>query len=645
MSDAAEHTEGPLPDVIRQLPDSVANQIAAGEVILGPESVIKELVENSIDADATSIEIVIKDAGKTLIQVIDNGKGMSVTDARMAFERHATSKIREADDLFALHTMGFRGEALPSMAAVSEVEMRTMRPGDELGTRIVIRGSKVESCEPFVTARGTSIMVRNLFFNVVARRRFLKKDSVELSHIVQEFERLALVNPDVSMKLTHNGTVLHHLQRSSLKERIGALFGKTIERNLIPVEVDTSLVRISGFVGLPSAARARGARQFFFVNGRNMRHLYFRKAVLTCYENLIAKDVQPHYFINFEMPPERIDVNVHPQKHEIKFEDEQSVWQILTAAIRTALGRYNAGVTFDFDSVDMPDIPPLVESKTTPVKAVDETIDPNYTPFDNRQNFSMRPWPAAPSENRLDLGHISRNGSRPSSLNTSGGRVERPAVPKNWQKLYETFTGQTKPVTDREAAPTQLPGELLCRQVRGRYILTETSAGLLIIDQHRAHLSVLYDRMMSEHRDGMLLSQNLLFEVPLDLEPSEIVMLDSSIETVERLGFITTTAPDGRRILTGVPSVTDGNDPAAMLKDLLNGLAEGVADESGEDIVSRMVLILARRAAIKYGQPLTPVEQEHLVNSLFRLPSPRYTPDGRLVIYEIDDAALAHMFA
>ncbi len=564
---------------------------------------------------------------------------MSVTDARMAFERHATSKIRKADDLFTLHTMGFRGEALPSIAAVSELEMTTMREGDELGTRIVIKASKVESQQPVASVRGTNIMVKNLFYNFVARRRFLKKDSVELSHIVQEFERLALVNPGIALKLSHNGTVLHQLQRSSLRERIGALFGKNLEKNLIPVEADTSLAAIKGFISLPSAAKTRGAKQYFFVNGRNMRHPYFHKAVVSCFENLIAKDAQPQYFLSFDVPPERIDVNIHPKKHEIKFEDEQSIWQILTASIRNSLGRYNVGTTIDFDNIGEPDIPPLVEGAPRVDSPVDNPADPDYTPFAT-PDFDMRAWEERPAENRLDFGSAI---SRPSSLNSgnylrreSGGQIN---IPSNWDTLYAAFTEEKS----REQSPmiADEPRRSFW-QLRNRYILTETSGGLLIIDQHRAHVSILYHSMMDDSKRGNLASQNLLFEMPLDLESAQKIVLDSSIDLIERLGFRIRTSGEGY-MLTAVPSVLDRNDPVEMLRRILSDMMETGLDIE-DDAISRLTLTLARGAAIKSGQPLTPAEQEHIVNSLFKLESPRYTPDGHLVIAELNDDALARLF-
>ena len=367
-----------MSDIIRLLPDSVANQIAAGEVIQRPASVIKELVENSIDAGATSVTIILKDAGRTLIQVIDNGSGMSDTDARLAFERHATSKIRKADDLFSLSTMGFRGEALASIAAIAQVDLRTMLKGEAIGTRLVINGSKVESQEPEACAQGSNLMVKNLFFNVPARRKFLKKDSVELSNIMREFERLALVNIGVDFTLISNDVTLHSLRKASLKERITDLFGKSLNKQIIPVDTDTSIVRINGFIGLPENARKRNQLQYLMVNGRNMRHPYFHKAIMQCYERLIPADVQPNYFINLTVDPETIDVNIHPTKSEIKFENEQAIWQILTAAIRESLGRFNAAPAIDFDVEDAPDIPVFSPDSAA---AHEVELDEDYNPF------------------------------------------------------------------------------------------------------------------------------------------------------------------------------------------------------------------------------------------------------------------------
>ena len=368
-----------MSDIIRLLPDSVANQIAAGEVIQRPASVIKELVENSIDAGATSVTIILKDAGRTLIQVIDDGCGMSDTDARLAFERHATSKISRADDLFSLSTMGFRGEALASIAAIAQVDLRTMLKGESVGTRLTISGSKVESQKPEACAPGSNLMVKNLFFNVPARRKFLKKDSVELSNIMREFERLALVNIGVDFTLISNDTTLHALRRASLKQRIADLFGKSLGKQIIPVETDTSIVRINGFIGLPENARKRNPLQYFMVNGRNMRHPYFHKAIMQCYERLIPADEQPNYFINLTVDPETIDVNIHPHKTEIHFADEQAVWQIINASVRETLAKTGAVPMMDFDRKDTVEIPVLQRGAVYDEPAALSNAD--YNPF------------------------------------------------------------------------------------------------------------------------------------------------------------------------------------------------------------------------------------------------------------------------
>lgn len=617
-------------DIIRLLPDSVANQIAAGEVIQRPASVIKELVENSVDAGATDIEIIIKDAGKTLIQVVDNGKGMSTTDARMAFERHATSKIRCADDLFTLHTMGFRGEALPSIAAVSELEITSRRPADQLATRLEIRGSRVENQEPVMAATGTNIKVKNLFFNFVARRRFLKKDSVELTHIIHEFERLALVNTDIAFKVISNGVTLHSLPRSPLKERITALFGRTIGQTLIPISADTSLVKISGFVSHPTGARQRGQRQFLFVNGRNMRHPYFHRAILSCYENLIAKDAQPHYFVNFEVAPDRIDVNIHPQKHEIKFEDEQSIWHILTASIREALGKCNATAALDFDTTGAPDIPPMTESGPIANAYLTDDVESaaGYNPFNLQPDLPSQPIP------RLDFGNST---SRPSTFNSGQS-------PRGWESMFQSAKEQTPatlPGTELEPVATTQPRFL---QVRNKYIVLDTrDGGMLLIDQHRAHVSIIYDRLMSQQTHGTVSSQNLIFPEPLELDAEQSVILDSTQELIEQLGFnIQGRGNDGRSILA-IPGSIDVKNPSALLTGILNDIAETGTDAQS-DTTSRIALIMARHAAIKGGQALTPAECEHLVSSLFRLSSPSYTPDGLKVIHRITDEKLLSWF-
>ncbi len=602
-----------MSDIIHLLPDSVANQIAAGEVIQRPASVVKELVENSIDAGATEVNIIIKDAGRTLIQVIDNGCGMSPTDARMAFERHATSKISQATDLFSLHTMGFRGEALPSVAAVSEVEVRTMRTSDITGTRLVISASKVESQEPDVCSPGTNILVKRLFFNLPARRKFLKKDPVEMGHIMREFERLALVNTDVALSLTHNDVLLHRLGAAPLKQRIVDLFGKSLEHQIIPVETETSLVRISGFTGLPQHARRRNALQYFFVNGRNMRHPYFHKAVLSCYQDLISTDVQPNYFINFTVDPDTIDVNIHPQKHEIKFENEQPIWQILCATVKESLGRYNAVAAIDFNAVDAPDLPAFNPSAAASLKMPEVDFDPSYNPF----SPSPEAVPSSPAA------ATARN-------NPGFDRRQSSAVTSDWEKLYDGFSSE-KPArqlslemdVDDSAAKSVF-------QVKNRYIVTPSPDGLLIIDQYRAHVRILYEKYAGMVEQGQVSSQRLIFPEAVTLEPLQDVVMRSIEPTLSSIGFDVSNLGDTSWAVNAVPSIL-GNAPVAnVLSSIINAVADG--EEDGEmSQWQRIAVSMARSAAIKRGTPLSKAEMDVIVADLFSLPTPNYTPDGHLI--------------
>lgn len=652
-------------DVIKLLPDSVANQIAAGEVIQRPSSAVKELVENAIDAGATQVKIVIKDAGKTLIQVVDNGSGMSATDARLAFERHATSKIRSADDLFTLHTMGFRGEALPSIAAISEVEMRTMRKDDQLGTRLCIKASKVESQEPEVCIAGTSIMVRNLFFNVVARRRFLKADKVEMSHINHEFERLALVNTSVEFTLSQDGKLIHQLSKAPLKQRIGQLFGRKVESGLIPIETQTSSVKISGFIGLPSTARQRNALQYFFVNGRNMRHPMFHKAVLNCYKELISGDAQPNYFISFEVAPDRIDVNIHPQKHEIKFEDETMIWQILTSAVKESLGKFNVGPAIDFNATDVPDIPPLQQGGTpTSSVPVNDELDPDYNPFEiQTPEFEMRaPGTGARQTSLFGSAEdrMSFRRERPSALNNG-----------NWEKLYQGFmgergsslnhsTGADSPATvaagpeqDAAAAIEATPVTVTFDadavastpmfQLKNRWIVTSTKAGLLIVDQHRAHLRVLYERLLPRVKAGQMTSQKLIFPDEVELDAGRHQMLADGLELLSELGFDVQPLHDMTWTISAIPTELDGVSPREALLSLLSDITDTGADPTDEQR-QRIALSMARTAAVRNNQQLTAAEMQTLVSDLFRLSTPNYTPDGYATLRIITPAELASFF-
>lgn len=639
-------------DVIKLLPDSVANQIAAGEVIQRPASVIKELVENSIDAGATSVQIIIKDAGRTLIQVIDNGKGMSPTDARMAFERHATSKISQAEDLFTLHTMGFRGEALPSIASVAQVELRTMRRGDEVGSRLRISESRFESQEPVSCVPGTNMMVKNLFFHMPARRKFLKKDSVELSHIMHEFERLALVNTDVEFSITHNDVLLHSLPHGSLKQRIASLFGKAVAGQLIPVGTETSVARISGFIGSPQHARKRGVPQYFFVNGRNMRHPYFHKAVINCYSELISPDVQPAYFINFEVDPATIDVNIHPQKHEIKFENEQTIWQILTAAVKQSLGRINAAGAIDFNADDAPEIPVFMPDPATPMPGI-ATSD-GYNPFNDGYES-----PGA-------------DDSRGDTPRHTGGMTERPSrvsVPQDWQKLYDNFAARRdgdEPVpdtqspyhetessissdtvsTDADESPRLIPDEAApvgCMPLHNRYLVVTARSGLMIIDRRRAHVRVLFERFLASLRSSALVTQKLIFPEMLTLSPAQSSILSSAGDLLASLGFDIAFLGDNTWAVNGIPALPGNASPSETITHIITDIEEqGETPESG--VFEPAALILARSAAISPGQKLSAEENDTLVADLFKTSQPDFTPDGQRIISVITHDQLSKLF-
>lgn len=620
-----------MSDIIRLLPDSVANQIAAGEVIQRPASVIKELVENSIDAGATSVTIVLKDAGRTLIQVVDNGCGMSDTDARLAFERHATSKIRQADDLFALHTMGFRGEALASIAAIAQIDLRTMQKGASVGTRIVINGSKVESQEPEACVPGSNMMVKNIFFNVPARRKFLKKDSVELSAIMREFERLALVNIAVDFTLVHNDVTMHSLRRGSMKQRICELFGKNLDKQLIPIETDTSIVSVNGFVGLPANARKRNPLQFFMVNGRNMRHPYFHKAVMQCYERLIPADEQPNYFISLHVDPETIDVNIHPTKNEIKFENEQAIWQILTAAIRDSLGRFNAAPAIDFDVDDAPEIPVFNPDATA---THDVEIDDGYNPF----GAELVP----PASEFFPESRPRRTAS------------PRPTVSVNdWEKLYDDFmrkrdeglatmvesrintldpgssdpeAGTVPGLEGLDTAPDE--ATLFTQQFGGAYILTPSQGGLMVIDQHRAHVRVLYDSYMNRASEEAFVAQATMFPDVLELSPRSHEVLTDISPRMRELGFVITHRGGTSWSIDGVPSLLKDTSPRALVEDLIESVVD-TGQEVASTLHERLALSMARSGAIRRGRVLSTAEMDRLIADLFRCTSPAITPDGK----------------
>jgi len=629
-----------MSDVIRLLPDSVANQIAAGEVIQRPASVVKELVENAVDAGATEIQIVIKDAGRTLIQVVDNGKGMSPADARLAFERHATSKISQAADLFALHTMGFRGEALPSICAISQVELRTMPADATMGTRLLINGSKVELQEPVVCTRGSNFMVKNLFYNVPARRKFLKSDSVELANVMREFERLALVNHSLRLTLTAGSRVID-LRPGSFKQRITDLWKQSLDRQLIPIEVDTEVARISGFVTRPQSARRRGALQYLIVNGRNMQHPYFRKAILNCYEGIIAHDTQPSFFLRFKVDPSTIDVNIHPTKSEIKFEQEGVIRPILEAAVRAALGKFGCGPAIDFTQ----DVMPLNPARDGDfVQAPAASTGPAYNPFDSRPAYN----PTASGPTRRSEAFMR----------------ERASV-QNWESLYTGFMSDgarpAQKVVEMDVPDTGLPGtdtpaaiDSICLQVADKYIVTPSRDGLCIVDQHRAHVRVLYDRYMQQLTPGSdaLAMQKCVFPEILTLDADQCVLLDSVLEEMERLGFLLSKGNSpGEWRIEGTPASLRAGSAADVVMKIIESVGDditpagAVSEPGSEALLSKAALVMARAAAMRRGRHLTAAEMEQLLSDLFSLPEHAYTPAGNPIIRNIPTSRLDSLFS
>ena len=602
-------------DIIHLLPDSVANQIAAGEVIQRPASCLKELVENSLDAGATRVQVIVRDAGRTLLQVIDNGIGMSEMDARLAFERHATSKIREAQDLFSLRTMGFRGEALASICAVAQVEMSTRRKEDETGTLIEIHGSDVVRQEPCSCPVGTNIKVSNLFFNVPVRRKFLKTDQTELRNLLTEFYHIVLVYPKVSFTFVHNDEILLELPAGTEKQRIEAVFGNP-KRNVytsafVDVNTETELVSIRGFVVKPESA-TRKAEQYFFVNGRYMRHPYFLKAVQTAYSGMLPADYQPSFFIYFDIAPEAIDVNIHPTKTEIKFADEQTIFQILLASVREALGKFTLAPQIDFDTQGSIDIP---QPAGEVVSAPRVTVDPNYNPFHTR------------------------------------GTIYPDRAPRNWESLYE---GVRTPDSSTEIIQTSLPAEeeilkaedlesCPLWQYGNKYILVPVTGGLALINQHRAHAAVLYAQFMEQlaHSQGAM--QQLLFPEVLNMSQEEMVLMNQILPDLRAIGFdLEQLSPDSYSI-QGVPSRLAAQSPLPVLRHILLQVRERGADTQRE-WREQIATALAEQGAIPYGKVLTEAEMRDLAGRLVQLPQYRRTADGKLIVSLLTDEEINKRF-
>ncbi len=626
-------------DVIRLLPDSVANQIAAGEVIQRPASVIKELVENAADAGATDIKIYIKDAGKTLIQVVDNGKGMSETDARMAFERHATSKIKSAEDLFSLHTMGFRGEALPSICAISQVELRTRTEDSQMGTRLLINGSVVEDQEPCMCEKGTSISIRNLFYNLPARRKFLKSDAGELGHIMREFERMALVNNNLRISID-TGSRLLDLRPGTMLQRINDLWKNNLNMQLIPIDVDTDLVKIQGYVSRPEFARRRNALWHLIANGRHINHLKMHKVITGCFENLIATDTQPCYFVKIQVDPSEIDINIHPSKNEVKLEREKEILSILGASVKAALGKFAATPQIDFDTDLVPVQSPSESGTENPVISVPS----DYNPFDIN--------PSSNNGRKTD-----RIGS--SSHNYGSNFYSKPQTnsnTRNWDTLYNRFMNRQEE-SARDKIPvegvlpsidenTKLPGRE-CFQYADKYIITSSRRGVMVIDQHRAHLKILFEDCLRNVRRMEVTSQRILFPetISLDLDQQDAL---AQIQTeLTAIGFSLEYEEDNKWQIAAVPTMISQSDAKETVLKILESVRED-SDSYGtsnpvDDIMERMALVMARSAAITRGRKLSSVEMENIVGQLMSLQDPSLTPTGKLIFTILDEDRLKNL--
>ena len=604
-------------DIIHLLPDSVANQIAAGEVIQRPASCLKELVENSLDAGATRVQVIVRDAGRTLLQVIDDGIGMSETDARLAFERHATSKIREAQDLFSLRTMGFRGEALASICAVAQVEMTTRRKEDETGTLLEIHGSDIVRQEPCSCPVGTNIKVSNLFFNVPVRRKFLKTDQTELRNLLTEFYHIVLVYPKVTFTFVHNDEILLELPAGSEKQRIEAVFGNP-KKNVytsafVDINTDTELVSIHGFVVKPENATKK-SEQYFFVNGRYMRHPYFLKAVQTAYSGMLSNDYQPSFFIYFTIAPEAIDVNIHPTKTEIKFADEQTVFQILMASVREALGKFTLAPQIDFDTTGSIDIP---VAQTHPVSLPKVTVDPNYNPFHSRQSY-----------------------------------VEQQRPVSHWESLYEGLKNERSHSELNDGMSASLNDDLLhpedvesCPlwQYAGKYILLPTSHGLVLINQHRAHTAVLYHQFLEQLRMTQGAMQQLLFPEVLVLPPDEMVLVNHLLPDLRAIGFdIEQLSPDSFSI-QGLPAQLANQSAVLVVQDIIHNVRERGADTQTE-WREQIAATMAESAAIPNGKTLSEEEMRELVTKLVELPQYQRTTKGKTIVSLPSDEEIGRRF-
>lgn len=608
-----------MSDIIKLLPDSIANQIAAGEVIQRPASVVKELLENSVDAGAQHVQLIVKDSGKTLIQVVDDGKGMSETDARMSLERHATSKIASAEDLFRIQTMGFRGEALASIAAVAQMEMKTKPANRDVGTELIVEGSKVKNQDICASGDGTSISVKNLFFNVPARRKFLKSDPVEMRHIIDEFQRVALVNESVEFKLIHNDQQLFHLPASNVRQRIIGILGKSYNEKLVPLEEQTDLARIHGFIGKPEAARKSRGEQFLFVNGRFFKSGYFHTAIQQAFEGLIPSGHHPSYFIYFEVPTESIDVNIHPTKTEIKFEDERALFAILRSTVKRSLGQYHVAPSIDFEREETFDI--LPPKKGDSVEPPGVMIDPEYNPFESTKS---------PTRNQ----------------DWERGTAFQKSNPEGWEALYESLESQTAE-NDEPAQTLQLSGDedhTVLRQIGQRYILVQSEEGIFLIHQYRAHVRLLYEEFEQSLQSEKTASQQQLFPITIELSTQDAAVLKGVTESLTQIGFEIEEFGSNAFIIRGIPASCTGLNVEETLAGFLDDLREDRPDNT-DKLRERVIRSMAQQSAMKSGTELKAQEMLNLYRQLMRCKQPQYDLNGKPTFVLMSTALLDKLFS
>ncbi|HRG59687.1 MAG TPA: DNA mismatch repair endonuclease MutL [Bacteroidia bacterium] len=615
-----------MSDIIHLLPDAVANQIAAGEVIQRPASVIKELVENAVDAGADEILVIIKDAGKTLIQITDNGKGMSPTDARMSFERHATSKISEANDLFSIRTKGFRGEALASIAAIAHVELKTRQEHDTVGTLIIIEGSEVKKQEPVACAKGTSFYVKNLFYNVPARRNFLKSDSVETTHIIEEFERVALTHPEISFTLINNNNEVFKLEKSGLRQRIVGVFGKAFNEKLVPVEESTDYVKIKGFVCKPEYARKSRGEQFFFINNRYIKNAYLNHALVRAYDQLLAPDTYPSYFIYFDLPPNVIDINIHPTKTEVKFEDEKTVYAILRSTIKRSLGIYNISPTIDFDTEATVDIMPLKPGET--VKAPSIRLKEGYNPFSAPgANADLKKF------NTLDDWQI------PDSESFRKADNDKSVHAQLNQTAFILPDETQEDLIDSSEETNETPIKKTSYQLHKTYILSHIKTGFLIIDQQSAHERILYEKYIRQMAHHQSYSQQLLFPVVLNFSAAEAELLQGILGDLHLLGFEIELMGKNAFGINGIPPELKENELQQSIDKIIDEIKQQGEIRTGKK--EFLAKVLARNMSVKSGEKLSEEEMQHIIDELFSCELPYHSPSGKptLITFTLEELA------